>query len=918
MPYSVSFAPLATGTNYLSAVIDGVQFGPYVTAGAPVHAINGRVFCNATATSFLWLASAASSPASGNYDVTATMRCVTAMAYGGMTLKYLSTTSRIWWWWVGGNLVLLKRNGGGSDITVATAALPLTQGSDYEFTCRVRDSGAGTSVAILCNGTQIVEPTVISDVPSGAGQTGLFLRDGSSTTGLHWASLGTADVAVAPTVGTVSNQSVTAPNAATFSASVSGATSLQWERSADGTTWADISGATTASYTTGATTVSGGTDNNSTQYRLKATNSAGTTTSNAATLTVQAAASGTVTLTDLTNGRVFQRAAGGTSASIAISGTYTGSPGAVQAQVTRVSDSSVAVAWTTITTSFSGGTFSGSLTVPVGGPYTVAVRTQDQSSTSTGTNQWYVGALYLWCGQSNTVRPFTDGSGTADALVRVHTASGWAALGTTGAGATALGAALRSGLNMPIGLLRYGIGSTGLVAESATSGYNGYWLNTASGQPYALAKTGVLAAGGAIEGIIWAQGEQDAIAAGAVTQSMYETGFGTLLSRFRADFTNASTLPNLPIYTSVLGTTDDSRMTDEHWDGIRRAILRCATLYPNVYIGVSSVDLPRVDSWHYTPAGYVTQAQRFARSILAVLGVSGYTYYRGPQVASITPVSSTVYDVTLTNPSGADITPSTGITGWRALDGTTVVTISSVARQSANVLRVTLASAPAGALTLQYQYGKAPAVSGAVYDTSAAALPLEATAPLSAGAVAQPVQFTSSIPGQSGTVGMAAAALSLTAYFTGNQTPFVFAVTGGALPPGLSLSGSSIAGTPTTAGSYSATIRVTDAANNQATATVNWNIAAAAVTATTASVTLTSDGTTPAANLSGLSYYAVAGAPGSLGAVIAQSANGGATNGSGVLSVNIAAAGLAPGAAVELVVRHPGTKMGWNGPAVVA
>src|SRR5262249_3610995 len=46
---------------------------------------------------------------------------------------------------------------------------------------------------------------------------------------------------------------------------------------------------------------------------------------------------------------------------------------------------------------------------------------------------------------------------------------------------------------------------------------------------------------------------------------------------------------------------------------------------------------------------------------------------------------------------------------------------------------------------------------------------------------------------------------------TGGQTPYTFAITSGALPPGLTLSPGEISGTPTTAGSYTFPLRATDA-----------------------------------------------------------------------------------------------------------
>ena len=82
-------------------------------------------------------------------------------------------------------------------------------------------------------------------------------------------------------------QGATAPDAATFSVTVAGSASAhQWQRSTDGgTTWADIAGATAASYSTGSTDVS----MNASQYRVVVSNSAGSVTSAAVVLTVVAA-----------------------------------------------------------------------------------------------------------------------------------------------------------------------------------------------------------------------------------------------------------------------------------------------------------------------------------------------------------------------------------------------------------------------------------------------------------------------------------------------------------------------------------------------------------------------------------------------------------------------------------------------------
>jgi hypothetical protein len=93
-------------------------------------------------------------------------------------------------------------------------------------------------------------------------------------------------MAIAPAITTQpANQTVAAGQTATFSATVSGTAPLsyQWQK---GTT--AISGATSANYTTAATTMS----DNGTQYRLVVSNSEGNATSNSVTLSVTAATPG--------------------------------------------------------------------------------------------------------------------------------------------------------------------------------------------------------------------------------------------------------------------------------------------------------------------------------------------------------------------------------------------------------------------------------------------------------------------------------------------------------------------------------------------------------------------------------------------------------------------------------------------------
>lgn len=137
-----------------------------------------------------------------------------------------------------------------------------------------------------------------------------------------------AGAASAPTINTQpSSQSVVAPGTVTFTVvatASSGSLTYQWQVSINsGTSWANVStgtGGTTASYTTPATAVTGGSANNGDQYRCVVTDTNGSTTSNAATLTVT---SGVVAVT-FTGTVPTQSLSVGTPATISLASYFSG------------------------------------------------------------------------------------------------------------------------------------------------------------------------------------------------------------------------------------------------------------------------------------------------------------------------------------------------------------------------------------------------------------------------------------------------------------------------------------------------------------------------------------------------------------------------------------------------------------------
>ena len=173
-----------------------------------------------------------------------------------------------------------------------------------------------------------------------------------------------------PTITThPTSQTVTEGNPATFSVTASDAQTYQWQQSTDnGSSWADINGAASASYTTAATT----TDMNGNQYRcmVKSTSGVGVI-SQTATLTVQAKpASVPVTGVNLNK----------TSLSLTVGGTDT-----LTATVQPDNATNKNVTWSTSNASIATVDANGEVTAVSAGTATITVTTADGSFTASCT-----------------------------------------------------------------------------------------------------------------------------------------------------------------------------------------------------------------------------------------------------------------------------------------------------------------------------------------------------------------------------------------------------------------------------------------------------------------------------------------------------------------------------------------------------
>jgi hypothetical protein len=145
----------------------------------------------------------------------------------------------------------------------------------------------------------------------------VVVSNSAGTATSNAATLTVSAATVAPTITTQpANRTVTAGQTASFAITANGTAPLSYQWQKNG---ANISGATSASYTTPATTTG---DSGST-YRVVVSNSAGTATSNAATLTVSAATGSAVVAPTITTQPANQIVTAGQTASFAVTANGT-------------------------------------------------------------------------------------------------------------------------------------------------------------------------------------------------------------------------------------------------------------------------------------------------------------------------------------------------------------------------------------------------------------------------------------------------------------------------------------------------------------------------------------------------------------------------------------------------------------------
>ncbi len=139
---------------------------------------------------------------------------------------------------------------------------------------------------------------------------------------------------------------------------------------------------------------------------------------------------------------------------------------------------------------------------------------------------------------------------------------------------------------------------------------------------------------------------------------------------------------------------------------------------------------------------------------------------------------------------------------------------------------ITSGSLPPG-LSMPATYGAAGTIAGGTptkpgtYTFTVHVTPFGATTPSTNGtysiAVGPPPPLTITFPATCCNAGTVGSSYLQNFFSSGGTAPFTWTVAAGKLPPGVTLTGSHLSGSPTTAGTSRFTIKVTDSAGNHAT-----------------------------------------------------------------------------------------------------
>jgi carbohydrate esterase-like sialic acid-specific acetylesterase len=413
-----------------------------------------------------------------------------------------------------------------------------------------------------------------------------------------------------------------------------------------------------------------------------------------------------LTVADVPAYTVFQHTSG--TATVALSGTYTGTVGPIQARVKRASDNVAVTGWASLDAAPAGGTFSGSISVPTGGPYYAEVRdASDPNLLGTGNAGWMVGNIVVAYGQSNMSYLFIHNSSppAASSGTAYHNGTSWEAVPARN-GAREFANAYVAGSGIPVGLIDASVFGQSLA----------YMSSGGAGYTAMLAK--IAAAGGKAAMFLWMQGEYEAVPAG-LSAASYKTNFDTMHGDVAAALSLTKT--TLPFLVGSLGRcTIVAEYTDASWQKIKDAQIQLG-LQTGVYFSHVNTDAVLFDGEiHFDAAAQGRAGKRFAQTALVALGLSATPAHF--DIVSGSKLSSTTGRMTIAHSLGTDIT--VGADGWEVSADQSTWAAATPTRHSATEVNLSFSSIP-GTVYVRYLYGNlASGVPDGVVDNSSLELPL--------------------------------------------------------------------------------------------------------------------------------------------------------------------------------------------------
>jgi len=334
-----------------------------------------------------------------------------------------------------------------------------------------------------------------------------------------------------------------------------------------------------------------------------------------------------LTLTEPVERQIVQRSAANTG-TIRIAGSLTGFAEAIEARAVVMpgpENSGTSAAWQAIATNPPQGNFQGNLTnIPAGGWYQIEVRALVGGSPLVPViiQKAGVGEVFVTSGQSNSANFGRGGYIPTDdrvsARTAVNAASSWVlaadplpiAGGTGGSPWGRLGDALAAALDVPVGFVALGVGST----------RSSYWIPTASGYTTRIRPTIQSFPVNGFRAILWHQGESDSV--DGVSAQNYANNLTAAIDQSRIDagwsipwyLSEASYSPNV-LLTSEIPVTAGQRLAVHSRNG--------------VFLGPSTDEFhledavrKLVDQIHFDSAGLLDHATQWSEILLGTATLS--------------------------------------------------------------------------------------------------------------------------------------------------------------------------------------------------------------------------------------------------------------------------------------------------------